>query len=166
MKFLFFWGGVFSQWYSCKFSEFGLEFNCAEQFMMAGKAKLFKDEEIFEKIMNSASPREQKKLGRKVKNFDVDSWNAVARDVVTLGNYNKFTQNADLLNELISNKDKEFVEASPYDTLWGIGLSYEETDKSKWKGKNWLGQCINDTITHINNETIDKVKDNVKKFWR
>ncbi|MFT5913879.1 MAG: putative NAD-dependent protein-ADP-ribosyltransferase YbiA (DUF1768 family), partial [Bacteroidia bacterium] len=37
---------------------------------MAKKAELFEDSEILEKVIQSKTPAEAKKLGRKVKNFD------------------------------------------------------------------------------------------------
>ena len=47
--FCFFWkanegNGVFSQWFESKFTVDGVEYSCAEQFMMAEKAKLMGDE--------------------------------------------------------------------------------------------------------------------------
>ena len=43
-EFTFFWGPntAFSQWYPCIFKVDGLEFNCAEQYMMYQKACKFK----------------------------------------------------------------------------------------------------------------------------
>jgi ribA/ribD-fused uncharacterized protein len=142
----FFWGGPCSQWAVSPFKEFGETFNTAEQFMMAAKAKTFGDEESFKAIMDTNDPHEQKGLGRNVKNFDSDKWNSVAREYVTLGNYNKFTQNPEFKKFLIVNIDKHFVEASPHDKIWGIGMREcaEGIDNpANWKGSNWLGQCIN-----------------------
>nr|WP_281274574.1 NADAR domain-containing protein [Brevibacillus nitrificans] len=51
--------------------EAGITFNCAEQAMMYGKAVLFHDRKIAEKVLKAAEPREQKQLGRLVKNFVV-----------------------------------------------------------------------------------------------
>lgn len=41
--FTFFWGPntVFSQWYPCSFTVDGLQYNCAEQYMMSQKASEF-----------------------------------------------------------------------------------------------------------------------------
>jgi len=142
----FFWGGYCSQWIESPFEEFGETFNTAEQFMMAAKAKVFGDDETYAKIMATDSPSEQKKLGRQVKNFDMYVWETFARDYVTLGNYNKFTQNPEFASFLEDNKGKFFVEASPYDKIWGIGLA-ENTpgieNPANWQGTNWLGECIN-----------------------
>ncbi len=53
--FVFFWGhtaradkqtkACLSQWWPCSFEVDGVYYNCAEQFMMAEKARLFGDEE-------------------------------------------------------------------------------------------------------------------------
>ena len=43
-------------------------------------------------------------------------------DVVVKGNIAKFSQNEKPLDLLLSTDDKILVEASPKDTVWGIGL--------------------------------------------
>lgn len=61
-KFTFFYRShsPFSQWYPSDFVVDGMEFNCAEQYMMLKKAQLFGDEEAALKIMQAPTPREQK----------------------------------------------------------------------------------------------------------
>lgn len=42
---------------------------------------------------------------------------------------------------------KHFVEASPYDELWGVGLGEADElikDPKNWKGENWLGKILDD----------------------
>mgnify|MGYP003516350373 FL=1 len=53
-----------------------------------------------------------------------------------------------LLKELLDSKydNKTFVEASPFDTIWGTGMDEDNPNveyESKWKGLNLLGKCIN-----------------------
>jgi predicted NAD-dependent protein-ADP-ribosyltransferase YbiA (DUF1768 family) len=48
-KFIFFWGGTYSQWYPSKFTIDNVEYNCCEQYMMAKKALLFEDFESYKK---------------------------------------------------------------------------------------------------------------------
>lgn len=142
---VFFWGGVCSQWYSSWFEIDGQKYSCAEQYMMYKKALLFEDEEIANAIMRTQNPKEQKALGRKVRGFDKERWEEVCREYVYEANYAKFTQNEVLLDELISYANREIVEASPEDPIWGIGLIYSDErcdDKSQWKGTNWLGEAI------------------------
>lgn len=145
MEYQFFYGGICSQWFACEFEVDGVIYNCAEQYMMACKARLFNDSESLKKIMEAHHPRDQKALGRKVKNFSKSAWDRVARDFVYEANYAKFTQNEGLKKELLSTGDALLVEASPTDTIWGIGLScYDKNrlDPNKWKGTNWLGEVI------------------------
>ena len=62
-----------------------------------------------------------------------------------LANYNKFTQNPEMKERLLETKDTLLVEASPYDTIWGIGLGMDDPlkeDPKNWKGTNWLGEAI------------------------
>lgn len=120
---------------------------CAEQFMMRGKAILFGDYEISEKIMKSKSAKTHKSLGRKVKNFDEDIWNNTCYDIVSIGNYLKFTQNQECYDKLIDTNDAILAEGSPYDKIWGVGIKSDDPkvyDQSKWKGKNLLGQILMD----------------------
>lgn len=161
--YFFFWGGECSQWIESPFEEFGIEFNCAEQFMMAAKAKVFDDDDSYHAIMATLIPSEQKALGRKVKRFKANVWSAIAKDYVTLGNVNKFEQNKEFNDFLYEKKDKYFVEASPYDRVWGIGMSENNPlihNPENWQGLNWLGECINEAVVllfedghedHINN---------------
>ena len=160
-KFEFFWksDSPFSQWYKKGFKVKGKSFNCAEQYMMYMKAVLFGDEIIAAKILEAKSPREQKDLGRKVKNFNKDIWERQCKNIVYNGNYAKFTQNEGLKSALLETKGKTLVEASPYDTIWGIGLSEENPDskrRSKWRGKNYLGEILTQLREDILKEEGEK----------
>ena len=149
-KFTFFWketeeNGIFSNWYRLSFTIDGVEYNCTEQHMMAGKAKLFGDTKTLAKIMKETSPRALKKLGKEVKPYDDGKWKAVSRNVVYEGNYGKFSQNAEAKELLIATVGTTLVEASPYDQLWGIGLKGDHKlaqDRATWQGTNWLGQVL------------------------
>lgn len=144
-NFVFFWDGVYSQWFRSYFVVDGVTYNCAEQYMMAMKAVFFEDSETLTAIMESMNPRDQKALGRQVRNFDTARWDAVSRDFVFKANVAKFSQNERLKEFLLNTGDKEIVEASPYDKIWGIGMSETDPDrfdKAKWRGTNWLGEVL------------------------
>ena len=100
-KFTFFWGGIFSNWYNCSILIDNVTYNCVEHYMMAQKAILFKDAEMHAKIMSSTNPKDQKKYGRKVKNFDVVIWQKYAKDIVYKAVYSKFIQHQDLKKALL-----------------------------------------------------------------
>jgi ribA/ribD-fused uncharacterized protein len=143
--FTFFWGGEFSQWAPTAFVIDGVDFTCAEQYMMYKKALMFGDFEIAEKIMATSSPREQKALGRKVKGFDKNRWEKYCRQIVYDANYAKATQDIDVMNYYKATMGTEIVEASPEDKIWGIGLHESDErilDRDQWDGTNWLGIAI------------------------
>lgn len=144
-KFTFFWNGPFSQWHSSPFEIDGIKYNCAEQWMMAEKARMFKDDESLKKIMALSSPKEQKAIGRKVVGFNPDEWANVCKHVVYVGNIAKFKQNENLRKVLFGTEGTSLVEASPYDKIWGIGLDESDPrvyDKEQWLGTNWLGEVL------------------------
>lgn len=144
MKFTFFWQDKYlTQWSTSPFADLsGLMYNCAEQYMMAQKALLFSDGETFKKIMSTTSPREQKDLGRQVKNFNQTIWDTYSTMIVYDANLLKFSQNEKHRETLLNTGDTILVEASPYDRVWGIGLRKEDpraNDMSTWQGQNRLG---------------------------
>jgi ribA/ribD-fused uncharacterized protein len=142
-EYLFFWNEApFSQWSEAEFVVDDVKYNCTEQYMMAQKAILFGDEDKLAAIMEATHPRDQKKLGRMVRNFDATRWNGAARDIVYEGNHAKFTQNPEMKEQLFATYPKILVEASPYDAIWGIAMSESEARKTppdQWRGSNWLG---------------------------
>ena len=50
---------------------------------------LFKDQETAQQILQSDDPREQKQLGREVKNFKEEVWSKHCQGIVTKGNLAK-----------------------------------------------------------------------------
>lgn len=113
--------------------------------MMAEKARLFNDEDTLMAILNEQEPKKIKDLGRKVKNYNDKKWEAFRQDIVKRGNLAKFGQNQRLKQYLLSTGEKVLVEASPYDQIWGIGLSaqsVEAKDPNQWLGTNYLGFAL------------------------
>lgn len=148
IEFFFFWqNSVCSQWYKSKFVIDGITFVTAEQWMMYKKAILFNDQAIATEILKCTNPRQQKSLGQKVKNFNEDTWKMHREEIVYMGNYAKFTQNKSLHQFMLhpNNRHKIFVEASPFDKIWGIGLGEDDVNADKphkWKGLNLLGKIL------------------------
>lgn len=155
-KYLFFWGHqpkrhgtigktCFSQWWLQDFEQDGIVYKSAEHWMMAEKARLFKDEEILQKTLVANSPAEAKKLGRQVRNFDQTVWTAQRYEIVKKGNILKFAQNEDLKDFLLTTQNRVLVEASPYDAIWGIGMHANDEgieNPNNWKGENLLGFAL------------------------
>ena len=157
-RYLFFWGhqpskdgsitqSCLSQWFAASFEIEGIAYPTAEHWMMASKARLFSDDESLRLILTSPDPKTAKALGRKVKGFDGDVWDANCRRLVTEGNVAKFGQNSTLRDYLLETESHVLVEASPYDRIWGIGLQATD-EKAKhpdtWEGQNLLGFALMD----------------------
>lgn len=154
-KYTFFFNGPFSQWHPAKFIIDNVAYNCAEQYMMAEKARLFEDDESLRIIMSCRDPWFQKRQGRLVKGFDKDAWHQESKLIVYRGNLAKFKQNPDLWRTLAKTQGSTLVEASPTDRIWGIGLSEDDPkrfDEKSWNGLNWLG------------EILTKVRDDMMRF--
>lgn len=145
-KYVLFWGSIFSNFANTPYVSYdGINFFCTEQEFMYRKAMLFEDEETANRILKSKDPKEIKKLGRLVKNYDDVVWDAVRYEAMYSACRSKFTKNKEAKKALLSHPGKTFVEASPFDTIWGIGLSEVDcsaTDPAQWRGKNLLGQIL------------------------
>lgn len=153
LEFIFFWGhtknksnkitkACFSQWYLSDFQVNGVLYNCAEQYMMAEKARLFKDYESLEEILSATEQARIKALGREIKHFNEEDWNREKYNIVKSGNLAKFSQDNDLRKFLLETGNKIIVEASPYDCVWGIGMKCDDNpieNPEIWRGDNLLG---------------------------
>lgn len=160
-KFTFFFGKntVFSQWHSASFKVEGVEYGCAEQYMMHQKAVLFKDKDMAAKILDSHDPKEQKAMGRRVSNFDEKVWKQNCKEIVKRGNEAKFSQNPELKRALLSTMGTSLVEASPRDRVWGIGMGAKNpkaTQRTLWRGSNWLGEILTQVREDMEAETSAK----------
>lgn len=128
----------------------------SEQYFMTQKAKAHLslnpvNQAILAMMYQKSSfkGKDVKKLGRDLKNFDPKTWgsdpnNSAPRDAMAQACLFKFGQNPDLHKILDSTGDRLLVEASPYDKVWGIGLSCEDavgSDPKTW-GQNWLGEVL------------------------
>lgn len=164
--YLFFWGHkptpdgslsktVFSQWWQKNFSVNGIIYPTAEHFMMAEKARLFDDNDTLEEILKAKTPAEAKKLGRKVQHFDDTIWKKNRFKIVVEGNYHKFSD-PEYKAFLLGTGNKIIVEASPRDTIWGIGLSQNSEkiyNPNTWQGLNLLGFALMEVRDKLKNES-------------
>ena len=162
---IYFWGHTqyagkvektcLSQWFDCGFEVSGVHYHTAEQYMMASKALLFNDSEIYKEIMSASDPKSYKSLGRKIKGFDAAVWDSHKYNIVVEGNKAKFSQNPLLRNYLLSTGNAVLVEASPYDRIWGIGM-YESQARQgsvdSWKGENLLGYALMEVRDWLNHQ--------------
>ncbi|WP_049579699.1 NADAR family protein [Streptomyces sp. SBT349] len=156
LAFLCFWGhrperdgsvgaGCLSQWWPAPFEVDGVRYATAEHWMMAGKARLFGDEEARERVISASHPRAAKEVGRAVRGFDEETWREHRFGLVVEGGVHKFGQREDLSAYLLGTGTRVLVEASPRDRIWGIGLSATDErarDPARWRGSNLLGFAL------------------------
>lgn len=121
--------------------------------MMHQKAILFSDLIIASKILASTDPKEQKALGRQVENFDDVVWKAERERIVKEASRWKFSGGSDegelkeegksLRERLLQTGQRELVEASPRDRIWGVGFGEKNASKRRgdW-GLNLLGKAL------------------------
>ncbi len=137
--------GCLSQWYEAPFDVDGVTYLTAEHFMMAGKARVFGDDDALRKILAAPDPGGAKALGRKVRRLDPAVWEAERSRIVVAGNLAKFSQHPPLGSFLRETGGRVLVEASPTDRVWGIGLAADSPaarDPWLWKGLNLLGFAL------------------------
>lgn len=134
-----------SNMYPAPFTINGDKFNCAEQYIAVQKSCLFGDAQLTQKILREQNPYEQKRLSKKVQNFDKAQWEAQAPDLILPGIVQKFSENLHCKQFLLNTGSRVIAEASPDDNFWGTGCSLYSADlwdSSKWSGKNMMGKVL------------------------
>lgn len=130
-------------------------FEFSEQYFMYLKALHFKEPDTAKYILDNPMlrPIDYKHLGRKLPNYDVygPSWESSRVKVMAKVVYYKF-RNPELKDMLLKTGDSYLVEASPYDSYWGAGMSADKIYKVEdIKGSNNLGKLIMAVRSKIKN---------------
>lgn len=121
------------------------EVECSEKAIMLCKASLMGDGVSFRKILLVQTPKESKRLGREVINFNQQLWD---NNVCRIARYvciSKFSQVDGLSNVLKTTAPYLIAEASPRDRIWGIGMGKMNPDAhypTRWRGSNILGWAL------------------------
>ena len=109
---------VYSQWIPSPFTVGLVNYTCAEQFMMASKARLFGDDSALSAILATDDLREEQKcIGRQIRHFNHESWQQKCENIVLQGNLAKFSQNDEMRLALMHTGQRRLAEASPHDNL-------------------------------------------------
>ncbi|KAK7705196.1 60S ribosomal protein L19B [Diaporthe eres] len=145
--------GWMSQWYAYEMrdgSDNTIVYPTAEHYMMYQKARLFNDNKVAGEVLAGSElhPRKIKTLGRKVVGFDEATWVAERERIVQEGTWLKMTEPAhdgqvNLGELLLATGDRELVEASPYDQVWGVGFRAKDAERNRERwGLNLLGKAL------------------------
>jgi ribA/ribD-fused uncharacterized protein len=134
----------------------GQQFPTVEHYFQAMKAKEFKDDEMYEKIVKAKSAKAVKALGKKVKGFEKEVWDAKKDGFMQTGIKAKFVQHPELRKQLQDTEGRMIGEANARNTYWGIGTSMS-SEKSKhpekWRGQNRIGKILMDLRTEFQNQS-------------
>lgn len=119
-------------------------------------------------IMAEKIPAKQKYLARgprvRFTRWQEKKWDAIKLEVVTKGNYYKFSQNAGLKKLLLETGDRELIEAAPNDKIWGIGFEASDAKKHvhrKHWGRNLLGIALMTVRARLRAEAAGEQKSSV-----
>lgn len=145
--FALFWSEWPSNWRHSPMTIDGVVYNCVEQYMMAEKCRCFGDTKHEAMVMSATDPSDQKRYGRMAGPYVESKWAAVRYEVVLRATVEKYRQNPDLRRMLLDPQydGVTFVEASPEDTVWGIGLKKDDPrawNEATWRGTNLLGKAV------------------------
>ncbi|KAJ6039498.1 Conserved hypothetical protein CHP02464 [Penicillium canescens] len=109
-----------------------------KQYMMYKKAEMFDDTEVMRETINTPDDHPQRAQEN-------------GKDGQELQRARMAPQNRDLMKMLLDASDKELVEASPYDRIWGIGFdkAHAAADVTNW-GSNKLERSLLEVRAMIN----------------
>jgi len=151
---IYFWkphqnDGYLSNWYKSPFTVEGKNFINSEHYFMWRKVMLF-EPELEKLILSTTDPKEMKAIGQKVKNYNYKEWSDKRYEIMKEALFHKFSQNPKLRYQLLATGNSGIVEASPFDRIWGIGISAVDALMNKpWKGQNLLGISLIETRTRF-----------------
>ena len=129
--------------------DLGVEVGSSEHCFHYQKAQHFGDFHRAQEILNAPSPAEAKAIGGQVEAFAKEEWDRVKYNYMHRTLLAKFGSSEDLRRQLLSTGTKRLIEASPYDSVWGVGQrSGNITSSMDLPGQNLLGRCL-ESVRHI-----------------
>ena len=151
----------------------GHKFNSSEAVFMYQKAMLFGDTEVASKIVETDNDSSfetllkrctaVKKLGRKVRGFVQETWDAECYGMMYKAIECKAEYDMEFLRLLLSSEyaGLTFVEATHRDLIWANGLSIKdsmELGRAGWTGQNLLGQALTELRNKLRPDLAVKVQ--------
>ena len=133
----------------------GNKYPSVEHYFQGMKAKEFGDTEMHDKIAIAKTGKAVKAMGKKIKNFVKEVWDAKRDEVMRTGVRSKFIQHPELRKQLLETGDRMIGEADARNLYWGIGTA-ETSEKSKhpekWRGQNKMGKLLMELRTEFKNQ--------------
>ena len=122
----------------------GQSYTCNEQFIQSQKAELFHDNNAYADIMNATDPRDMKRRGKQIRNYNDVKWKENAIGIIEACVRAKVYQHEKVKNYLLGMGDRVIGEGSP-DPFWGVGLHISDPkilNRSEWTGTNVMGRTL------------------------
>ena len=132
------------------------EFSSSESLFMYLKAKVFRDDEMAERII-PLDPKEAKRCGRLIRPYSDEIWEREREAAMYIALKAKMDASQEFRDALLKEeyRGKTFVEASPYDKIWGIKQSVKDAyNGAPWRGLNLLGKLL----TELRDETLGLIE--------
>ncbi|RDI89064.1 hypothetical protein Vi05172_g1600 [Venturia inaequalis] len=107
----------------------------------------------------TSDPAKHKSLGRQARGFNRAKWDENKLRIVEEGTWFKFTASknaAELKKQLLETGEREIVEASPLDRIWGIGFGAKDAEANR---ANW----VIDRIEHPPLENLRKPNHKIRR---
>jgi ribA/ribD-fused uncharacterized protein len=130
---------------------------CSEKAIMLTKASLMGDIDTFHDIESATDPKACKSLGRGVRHFDDALWKAHLEDIAFEVVRQKFEASSELRQLLLATGERVIAEASPNDSIWGIGVNLADDrslNPALWCGQNILGYALMRARSHLRGEVV------------
>ncbi len=138
---------------NCPFTIGTTTYKNSAQYINVRKALFFNDRDTAEEIMKIEDPVAIKRLGKSIRNFDRNRWVAVCHDEIRPGLEEKFKQNNNARDLLLSTGTRAIAECSPHDDIMGIGIAIHDDrrqNNDNW-GKNLMGTLLVNIRDGLNN---------------
>ena len=148
MDSLGFFGAInpLSNFYECTFRINGENYISSEQFIQSEKARFFRDQQAFDRIMGCNNSLDCKIEASYVKNYNRTKWEEVAKEICRPGIKAKFEQNPDILETLVTKTGNKTLVECARDRFWGIGVPLADPDclnTTKWlSNQGILGELL------------------------
>ena len=134
----------YSNFHPCSFVIDDQTYHSSEQYIQYQKALTFGDSYVANKILNTDTAIECKRLSYQMNGVDVDCWRNEGYNICYEGIKQKFLQNEDLLSKLKSTTPKILAEATP-NRLWGTGVGLRDKnalETNNWTSPGWLSKML------------------------